>query len=152
MVKRIPIALFHRSMPVSKLPCRLVVRCSAILGSVCLWSSVVLWSWGPGVSVVSLITAQSVQRLTTGWTVRGSNPGVGENFRIRLDRPWGPPSLLYNGYRVFPGGKSAGTWRWPPSPPPNAKVEGRVELYICSRSRPSWTVLICPRLNSYSMS
>jgi len=21
------------------------------------------------------------------------------------DRPWGPPSLLYNGYRVFPGGK-----------------------------------------------
>ena len=21
---------------------------------------------------------------------------------------WGPPSLLYNGYRVFPGGKSAG--------------------------------------------
>jgi len=20
---------------------------------------------------------------------------------------------LYNGYRVFPGGKSAGAWRWP---------------------------------------
>ena len=30
----------------------------------------------------------------------GSNPGGDENFR-----PWGPPSLLYNGYRVFPGGK-----------------------------------------------
>jgi hypothetical protein len=41
-----------------------------------------------------------------GWTVRGSNPGGGEIFRTRLDRPWGPPSLLYNGYRVFPGGKS----------------------------------------------
>jgi len=22
-----------------------------------------------------------------------------------LDRPWGPPLLLYKGYRVFPGGK-----------------------------------------------
>ena len=48
--------------------------------------------------------AQSVQRLTTGWTVRGSNPGGGEIF-THPDRPWGPPSLPYNGYRVFPGGK-----------------------------------------------
>ena len=32
----------------------------------------------------------------------------GEIFRTRPDRPWGPPSLLYNGYRVFPGGKAAG--------------------------------------------
>jgi hypothetical protein len=30
--------------------------------------------------------AQSVQRLTTGWTVRGSNPGGGEIFRTRPDR------------------------------------------------------------------
>jgi hypothetical protein len=30
---------------------------------------------------------------------------------IIIDRPWGPPSLLYNGYRVFPGGKAAGAWR-----------------------------------------
>jgi hypothetical protein len=34
----------------------------------------------------------------------------GEIFRTRPDRPWGPPSLLYNGYRVFPGGKAAGAW------------------------------------------
>jgi len=39
-----------------------------------------------------------------GWTVRGSNPGGGEIFRTRPDRPWGPSSLLYNGNRVFPGG------------------------------------------------
>jgi hypothetical protein len=39
-----------------------------------------------------------------GWMVRGSNPGGGEIFRICPDRPCGPPSLLYNGYRVFPGG------------------------------------------------
>jgi len=35
----------------------------------------------------------------------GSNPGGGEIFRTCPDRPWGPPSFLYNGYRVFPGGK-----------------------------------------------
>jgi len=29
---------------------------------------------------------QSVLRLTTGWTVRGSNPGGGEIFRTRPDR------------------------------------------------------------------
>jgi hypothetical protein len=40
----------------------------------------------------------------------GSNPGGREIFRTRPDRPWGPPSLLYNGYRVSPGGKVAGAW------------------------------------------
>ena len=48
--------------------------------------------------------AQSVQRLTTGQTVRGSNPGRDEIFR-RPDWPWGPPSPLYNGYRLFSGVK-----------------------------------------------
>ena len=28
----------------------------------------------------------------------GSNPGEGEIFRTCPDRPWGPPSLLYNVY------------------------------------------------------
>ena len=32
-------------------------------------------------------------------------PVGGEIFPTCSDRPWGPPSLLYNGYRVFPGGK-----------------------------------------------
>jgi len=56
--------------------------------------------------------AQSVYRLATGWTVRGSNPSWGgEIFHTRPDQPWGPPRLLYNGYRVFSGGKAAGAWR-----------------------------------------
>jgi hypothetical protein len=42
------------------------------------------------------------------YPVQGSKSGGGEIFRTRPDRPWGPPSLLYNGYRVFPGGKAAG--------------------------------------------
>ena len=37
--------------------------------------------------------AYSVQRLATGWTFRGSNPGWGEIFRTCPDRPWGPPRL-----------------------------------------------------------
>ena len=41
----------------------------------------------------------------------GSNPDSSEIFRIRPDRPWGLSSLLYNGYRVFPGRKAAGAWR-----------------------------------------
>jgi len=61
-----------------------------------------------------------------GWTVRGSNPD-GER-----DQPWGPPSLLYNEYWVFPGGKE-----WPghdadPSPPSSAVGHERVELYLYS--------------------
>ena len=48
--------------------------------------------------------AQSVQRLTTGWTVWDRIP-VGTRFSTRPDRPWGPPSLLQNGHRVFSGSK-----------------------------------------------
>jgi len=48
--------------------------------------------------------AQSVLRLTTSWTVRDRIP-MGKSISARLDRPWGRPSLVYNGYRVFAGGK-----------------------------------------------
>ena len=41
----------------------------------------------------------------------GSNACGGEIFCTGPDRPCGLPSLLYNGYRVFPGGKAAGAWR-----------------------------------------
>jgi hypothetical protein len=67
--------------------------------------------------------------------VQKRNPGGGEIFRTRPDRPWGPPSLLYNGYRVFPGGKAAEAWCWPPTPtyPPGREL---VELYLYSPSGP----------------
>ena len=41
----------------------------------------------------------------------GIESRLGEIFRTHLDRPWGRPSLLYNGYRVFPEGKTVGTGR-----------------------------------------
>ena len=40
----------------------------------------------------------------------------GEIFCTCPAQPWGTPSLLYNGYQVFPGGKAAGARRWPPTP------------------------------------
>ena len=35
----------------------------------------------------------------------GDRIPVGQDFSTRPDWPWGPPSLLYNGYWIFPGGK-----------------------------------------------
>jgi hypothetical protein len=69
---------------------------------------------GPG-SVVGI-------ELATGWTVRGSNYGGGKIFRTCPERPWGQPSLLYNGYRVFPGGKERPGCDADLSPPYSAVV------------------------------
>jgi hypothetical protein len=77
--------------------------------------------FSPNIIVVGRV-AQCVYRLATGWTVRGSNPGGGEIFRTCPDRPWGPPSLLYNGYRVFLGGRKRPGSDADPSPPSSAEV------------------------------
>ena len=45
----------------------------------------------------------------------------GEIFRLP-DRPWCPTSLLYNGYRVFPGGRKRPGRNADPSPPSSAEV------------------------------
>jgi len=37
-------------------------------------------------------------------------------FRTHPDRPPGPPSLLYRGFRVIPVVKAAALWRWTPTP------------------------------------
>jgi len=46
----------------------------------------------------------------TGWTILGLNPGGGEIFSTCPDRPWDPPSLLYNGYQVLSRGRAARVW------------------------------------------
>jgi len=51
----------------------------------------------------------------------GSNPGGNEIFRPP-DRPWDPPSLLCNGYRVCPGGKVRSGRAADHSPPSSAAV------------------------------
>ena len=46
----------------------------------------------------------------------------GEIFLTCPDRPWGPPSLLYIGYRVFHGGKERPGRDADPSPPSSTLV------------------------------
>ena len=99
------------------------IRCVECVG--------VIWLHTNSTTAVGRI-AQSVYRLVTGWTVRGSNPGGGEIFRTCPDRPWGSPSLLYNGYRVFPRGKELSGRDADLSPPSSAVGHERLELYLYS--------------------
>jgi hypothetical protein len=91
---------------------------------------------------ISHETTSAVQLLITGRAVRGSNPGGGEIFRASPDRPWGPPSLLYNGYRVLPGGKAAGALTT--HSPSNVGVKERVEVYLSSAFVFLWHVADSP--------
>ena len=70
----------------------------------------------------------------------GWNLGGGEIFRTRPD-PWGPPSLLYNSYRVsFPGVRRPG--RGVDHPPlSSTEIKERVEIYHYFPSGPSWPAL-----------
>ena len=66
-------------------------------------------------------------------------PVRGGIFRTRPDRPWVLPSLLYNGYRVFPRGvKWKGRGADHPHPSKRRGHE-RVGLYLYSPSGPQWT-------------
>jgi hypothetical protein len=70
---------------------------------------------GPG-SSVGIATSYGLDRPGT------ESRWGGEIFRTCPDRPWGPPSLLYNGYRVFPGGKDQPGRDADPSLPSSAVV------------------------------
>ena len=71
-----------------------------------------------------------------GWTVRGSNSGGDEIFRTHPYRPWVPPNLLYNEYRVSsPGVKRPGRGVNQPLLC-SAEVKERVELYVYYPSGP----------------
>ena len=47
---------------------------------------------------------------------------LGEIFRTSPDWPCGPPSFLYNRYRVFPGGKALSGRDADPSPLSSAEI------------------------------
>ena len=64
----------------------------------------------------------------------GDRIPVGARFSAPPDRPWGPPSLLYNGYRVFQGGKVRPGRDAGHSPPSSADV---LEQYSYN-STPLW--------------
>jgi hypothetical protein len=58
----------------------------------------------------NIVGRDSAVGIATRYELDGSGikSSRGEIFRTRPDRPWGLPSLLYNGYRVFVGGEEAG--------------------------------------------
>jgi len=58
---------------------------------------------------------------------QGSNPGVSVILRTRTEEHLGPPSFLYNGNQVLPGGKPARTWRLSPNPS-RAEVKEIVDI------------------------
>jgi len=79
--------------------------------------------------------AQSVQRLATGWTVRGSNPGGGGGTRFSAP--------VQTGGGVHPASCTMGTGSLPgvKRPGRGAEVKERVELYLYVRFGPSWHVI-----------
>ena len=72
-----------------------------------------------------------------GWTVGDSNPRECEIFRTRLDRPGGPQSLLYRGYRVsFHGILSGRSVTLTTQNQSSSKIKERVSICVymaCSR-------------------
>ena len=93
---------------IERVPCVLLraVSVRILLGITC--------SRVPG-SSVGIVT-----ELRSGWS--GIESRWGTRFSARPDRPWGPPSLLYNGYRVFPVGKVRPGRAADHSPPSSAAV------------------------------
>jgi hypothetical protein len=82
----------------------------------------------------------SGQRLATGWAVRDRIP-VGPRFSAPVQTVPGTHPVSYTvGTRSFPRVKRPGHGVGHP-PLSNAEVQGRVQLYICSPSGPSWPVL-----------
>ena len=79
----------------------------------------------------------SVVGIATGYGMDG--PGIesrwGREFPHLFRPALGPHSFLYNGYRVFPGGKERPGRDADPSPPSSAVVM-RVELYLYSPCGP----------------
>jgi hypothetical protein len=71
------------------------------------------------------ILVHRVRQTGYGLDGRGSNPEGGDIFRTCPDRPWGPPSLLYNGYWIFTGGRKRPERDADPSPllMPRSKTE-----------------------------
>ena len=77
--------------------------------------------WYKETSKEQWVNLLKLQRVRTNKYIvlQKKNFRVGTRFSARPDRPWGPPSLLYNRYRVFPGGKVR-PWRAADHSPPSS--------------------------------
>ena len=136
-------ALYPRELKMifkyNELEFRHVSRCTSFcnetnVGSVLFISIITCWKRGPGYLSrysESLRAGRSGDRTPVG----------GKIFCTRPDRPWDPPNLLYNEYRVLPPGVKRPGRGVNHTIPSSAEVKERVKLYIYSTSGPSWPVL-----------
>ena len=96
--------------------------------------------------ILLFVGQDSAVAIATRYRLGG--PGIetqwGRYIRTHPDRPWDPPILLYNGYRIFPEVKAAGAWRWSPTVS-STEVKERVGLYLYS---PYGAYVACARVNS----
>ena len=102
--------------------CSCIIIRTIVPSHICSNSAHVLW-----VTIV-----QYIQRLATGWKVRGSNPGEGEVSHTSRERLWGwlPGPWLKRPGRGVDHPLSS-----------RAEVKQRVQLHIYSPSGPLWSVL-----------
>ena len=95
--------------------------------------------------------AGSVVGIATGYGRDGG--GIesrwGDIFRNCLDRPWGPPSLPYNEYRVFPGRKSGQGVTLTPHPllVPRSRKSRAIPLLSLCAVRPVQSLSTCTRVH-----
>lgn len=87
------------------------------------WKLLKLW---PGISMATIASLYGLDSL-------GLNPGGDKILHSCLDQPWGPTSILYNGYQTsYPGVKRLGCVTGHP-PPSSGEVEERVISLLPSR-------------------
>ena len=85
-----------------------------------IWSCRCIFTWGGRGRAVGIATRY--------WL---DGPGIESLWEeARFSAPV-QTDLLFSGYRVIPGGKAAGAWRWPLTPS-SAEVKERVQLYLYS--------------------
>ena len=101
-----------------------IVFVSSDFESAGFFSCLLILMCGPG-SVVGIVTGYGLDGL-------GIESRWGRDFP-HLSRPaLGPPSLMYKGYRIFPGGKERPGRYADPSPPSSAVGHETIELYLYS--------------------
>jgi hypothetical protein len=115
----------------------------AILNKFCKFYGAPYYKNGPG----------SVVGIATGYVLDG--PGIESRWGRDLpylSRPtWGPPSLLYNGYRVFPGVKSGRNVTLTPHPllVPWSRKSRAITSTSIMGLRPVQTLSACKRVHFY---
>ena len=92
----------------------------------------------------------SILGIATGFGAGRTGDRISVGGRDFPHRPWGPPSLLYNGYRAFPEGKERSGRDADPSPPSGAAVKKAIPLLPLWAVRPVQSLSACTRMHFFT--